>query len=197
LLQTPPFSFPIVTKSAYQQACDELFHVIVKRLCILFETLVPTWSALQIFSNYCSPYFVLCLTGNIENTVLFKNWVVFGEEFSFSLFEVRISKACHLDSGQCGAVGGTPLFNIGPFQVSVDRQRSEEVFDLVVARTTPINGRDGDMVFLYQLEKDRELPDFTVCLRWRFSFPFETAGFGLDILGTLRERLKDCESLMG
>jgi hypothetical protein len=100
---------------------------------------------------------VLCLTGNIEKTVLFKNWVVFGEEFSFSLFEVRISKACHLDSGQCGAVGGTPLFNIGPFQVSVDRQRSEEVFDLVVARTTPINGRDGDMVFLYQLEKDREL----------------------------------------
>jgi hypothetical protein len=85
--------------------------------------------------------------------------------------------------------------NIGPFQVSVDRQRSEEVFYLVVARTTPINGRDGDMVFLYQLEKDKELPDFTVCLCWQC--PFETAGFGLDMLGTLGELLTDCESLMG
>jgi hypothetical protein len=81
--------------------------------------------------------------------------------------------------------------NIGPFQVSVDRQRSEGFSKPVEGRTTPINGRDGDMVFIYQLEEDTELPDFL-----EYFLSETVVGFALDILETPGEFLTDCESLM-
>jgi len=102
--------FPNSPKPAFQQSLDERFRLEVQLALFPLEAFVPVWSALQIPSNYCSPHFVLCLIGGIEKGVIFKTCVVFVEEFSFSLLEIRISEVCHLDNDQSWAAGSTPLF---------------------------------------------------------------------------------------